>query len=679
MNYYNANNEDNINVKNNKGLDQISDSPEADLKRLFNPAMVVEDTVPKQTSEQWGDLTQLLDKFQTIFSQNKYDVGCINLEPQRIHLISDLPISLRPYRNSQQESKEIQTQIEELLKAGFIRPSHSPYAAPVTLAYKKDEGKRSRLCIDYRKLNEITRKDSTPVPLIDFVIDNLTHAKFFSTLDLTSGYWHIKIHEKDAEKLAFTTNFGLYEWLRLPFGWKNSPAVFQRTIRQILQKYQLTFALNYFDDIIIFSQSWEEHLTHLDTIFQICKKENIKLKKSKCQFAQEKIKFLGYEITQGHYSPSNPNIETIRKLAPPKDVKELQRFLGSINVYQKFIKDYAKLRVPLNKLLKKDAIWNWSHECQEAYQKLKNCLISKPILKLYNSQFPCHVFCDASQESIGVVLKQQHPDGTLYPIAYHSRQLLKHEKNYTISEKECLAIIDALDKFHCYLHGSKFTIHTDHAALQWLKSVKHLTGRLFRWSLKLSQYEYSIVYIKANRPQCNGKNERVNQTLVAKLRCKVNSTTKTPWTKLLEQVTYEYNNSPHDVTGFPPAYLMFGTLPYDSPLPNQVKLNYPPIQQARQIAVNRTIKHHKINKQRYDKHYVDAKFKVGDLVLYQNFSYPNSSKLQSPYNGPFKVVRKLSNVTYEIDKPNQYTGKLTDIVHSTRLKPFHSKSNFQLC
>ncbi|GFW41004.1 retrotransposable element Tf2 protein type 3 [Trichonephila clavipes] len=182
-----------------------------------------------------------------------------------------------------------------------------------------------------------------------------------------------------------------------------------------------------------------------------------------------------------------------------------------------------------------------------------------------------------------------------------------------------------------------------------------------------------------NRPHCNGKNERVNQTLVAKLRCKVNSTTKTPWTKLLEQVTYEYNNSPHDVTGFPPAYLMFGTLPYDSPLPNEVKLNYPFIQQAREIAVNRTIKHHKINKQWYDKHYVDAKFKVGDLVLYQNFSYPNSSKLQSPYNDPFKVVRKLSNVTYEIDKPNQYTGKLTDIVHSTRLKPFHSKSNFQLC
>ncbi|GFU44852.1 transposon Ty3-G Gag-Pol polyprotein [Trichonephila clavipes] len=155
MNYYNANKEDNINVKNNKGLDQVPDSPEADLKRLFNPAMVVKDTVPKQT----------------IYA-----------------LIETVNTNLKKYK----------TQIEELLKAGFIRPYHSPYA-PVTLAYKKDKGKRSRLCIDYRKLNEITRKDSTPVPLIDFVIDNLNHAKFFSTLDLTSGYWHIKIHEKDAE------------------------------------------------------------------------------------------------------------------------------------------------------------------------------------------------------------------------------------------------------------------------------------------------------------------------------------------------------------------------------------------------------------------------------------------------------------------------------------------------
>ncbi|GFT21362.1 retrotransposable element Tf2 protein type 3 [Trichonephila clavipes] len=194
----------------------------------------------------------------------------------------------------------------------------------------------------------------------------------------------------------------------------------------------------------------------------------------------------------------------------------------------------------------------------------------------------------------------------------------------------------------------------------------------------LKHHNIRQLLTSANRPQCNGKNERVNQTLVAKLRCKVNSTTKTPWTKLLEQVTYEYNNSPHDVTGFPPAYLMFGTLPYDSPLPNQVKLNYPPIQQARQIAVNRTIKHHKINKQRYDRHYVDAKFKVGDLVLYQNFSYPNSSKLQSPYNGPFKVVRKLSNVTYEIDKTKSIYRKINRYCSFYKIKTISFKIQFPI-
>jgi hypothetical protein len=897
----------NENTTHDTKFEEISGISEDSLKTLFKqPSEVMEILTPEPTSEDWHKLTEILEKHNDIFSQNKYDVGKLKFEPQRIHLTTDLPIALRPYRASHADNVEIKKQIEELLEAGFIRPSHSPYAAPVTLAHKKGEGK-TRLCIDFRKINSYSKQDSEPIPRIDDLLDQLTHANYFSTLDLTSGYWHIAIHEQDTEKLAFTTNFGLYEFVRLPFGWRNAPSVFQRAIRQILNKYQIKYALNYFDDIIIFSQNFNEHVNHLEEIFKICKQENIKLKKSKCQFAQKEIKFLGYEISHGKYTPHNTNIETIKKLLPPRNVKDLQRFLGSINVYQKFIKDYAKLRVPLNKLLKKDTKWFWSEECQQSFQKLKDILISKPVLTLFNPNYPCHLYVDASQEAIAAVLKQKHPDGTLHPIAFHSRQLKQHERNYAITELECLAIIDAIDKFHCYLHGKKFTIYSDHSALQYLKSVKNLTGRLFRWSLKLSMYDYEVIYIKgtsnheadmlsrnpishfvspycyflstdeiikgqksdnvnsrqfkeydgvltvkkknlvkivvppslrtrlitlvhdkfghpgvkkmlslispiyywqdiiidisnfvkccttcqlnkkstqkrfglmeavpianepfdlisidtiggfnyynstkkylhlvidhatryiwtfpsksvtsetyanclkqvfniqtpkqilsdrnaaftsnrfrkflqhnnikqlltsAHRPQCNGKNERCNGTIVAKLRCKVNSySKKIPWTKILEEVTFEYNNQPHSVTGFPPAYLMFGTLPYKSPLPNRVSLNYPSVDRARQIAVQRTIQHHKINKARYDKHYVDTNFKIGDLVMFEEFKYPNSRKLDPPYSGPYTIISKLSNVNFEISKPNQYTGKETDIVHSTRLRHFKPASTFQL-
>lgn len=850
-------------------------------------------------------LNKLLNTYDHVFAKSKYDVGCIRLEPQRVVLESELPISMRPYRASVKDNEEIKKQIDELLAADIIKPSHSPYSAPITLAYKKDENSKSRMCIDYRKLNSITRTDSEPIPLLNAILDQLTNAKIFSTLDLASGYWHIQIDEKDTEKLAFTSNFGLYEWKRLPFGWKNAPAIFQRTLRQILNKYEIKFALNYFDDIIIFSNSFEEHITHLKTLFSICEKENIKLKFSKCQFAQRKIKFLGYEVEEGKYQPNNANIEIIKKLQPPKNVKDLQRFLGSVNVYNKFIKDYAKLRVPLNKLLKKDVKFEWTDECQQAFKSLKDALISKPVLTIHNPNYPCHIFVDASGKAIGAVLKQQHPDGSLHPIAYHSRKLKSYEQNYAITELECLAIIDAVDKFYCYLHGTHFTIHTDHASLVWLKNIKNPTGRLFRWSLKLSMYNFDIKYKKgstnheadmlsrnpishhitvnaplltiqeielhqnldnvgggkykkinnvwtirkqglikivvpfslrlkllekahldyghlgisamlnlispqyywfgitkdvynsvkhcevcqinkksrqkrfgllqmlpptnepfdilaidtvgglnyynstkkylhividhatryiwtfasknvntdtyinclmqsfknqmprkilsdrngaftsskfkhflkrnnitqllttAHRPQTNGKNERVNQTLITRLKCKLNSHPgNVSWTKLLREVTEEYNNTPHNVTKFSPAYLMLGKFPHKNLIDNQEI--YPPIEEARKIARERTIKHHAINKERYDTHFKESKFNVGDIVMYEEFHYPNTPKLTPPYSGPYKILKQISNVNFEIDKPNALTKKDSEIVHCTRLRHFNPAENFKL-
>ncbi|GBO21259.1 Transposon Ty3-G Gag-Pol polyprotein [Araneus ventricosus] len=760
-----------------------------------------------------------------VFSKDKYDVDALRVEPQRIVLYSDLPVSLRPYRTSPVEEHEIKSQVEKLLQAGLIKESNSPYSSPVTLAFKRDEGKKTRLCIDFRKLNALCKSDSEPLPLMDSLLDKLSKAKIFSSLDLASGYWHVPIHPKDTEKLAFCTNFGLYEWCRLPFGIKVAPAIFNRLIRRILTKYKIDFACNYFDDIIVYSSSELEHWKHLKTIFEICEKENIKLKLSKCVFAQTKISFLGYEIEQGKVSPNNANIETIKKLQAPTNVKELQRFLGSVNVYNKFIPQYVKLRYPLNQLLKKDVKFNWTNECQDAFDKLKETLTTKPVLNLYNPDVTCHVFVDASQKSVGAVLKQPDASDILHPIAYHSRTLRDYEKNYAITELECLAIVDALDKFYYYLHGQKFVIHTDHAAVVWLKNVKNLRGRLFRWSLKLSMLDYEIKYQKgctnieadmlsrhpvshhlqhavhlldineiktqqkndnlcgpkyhevkdvivikkrnlykivvpfslrlkllnqaheqfghpgvqkmlnlitpqyywpnitsditefvkhcsvcqlnkkrkqkrfgllqqvpptstpfecisvdtvgAHHPQTNGKVERVNQSLVTRLKCKVHSTsTKVPWTKLLESVTNEYNLTPHSITKYPPAYLLLGTLPYDSPIGQNSY--YEPVNEARNLALQRTIDYHNKNKVRYDARFVDKKFNPGDFVVYEEFHYPNTRKLTPPFSGPYEVIKQYSEVTYEINKPNPLTKQATQIVHISKLRCFHSPDKLKL-
>ncbi|GFV44126.1 transposon Tf2-9 polyprotein [Trichonephila clavipes] len=220
--------------------------------------------------------------------------------------------------------------------AGLIKESNSCYSSPVTLAYKRDEKQKTRLCIDHRKLNAICKTDAEPLPRIDSLLDKLNSAKYFSTLDLTSGYWHIPLHDKDKEKLAFVTTEG-------------------------------------------------------------------------------------YEIKEGCITPDNQNIETIKKLQPPKNVKQLQSFLGSVNVYNKFIDSYAKIREPLNQLLKKDKQWYWTAECQTAFELLKNKLITKPVLQLYDPKLPLHVFCDASMKAIGAILKQPDNSGTLHPVSFHSR------------------------------------------------------------------------------------------------------------------------------------------------------------------------------------------------------------------------------------------------------------------
>ncbi|UYV75641.1 hypothetical protein LAZ67_13000826, partial [Cordylochernes scorpioides] len=438
--------------------------------------------------------TTLLQRYTHIFSQDKFNVPCLRIPPVKIPTNSEKIITIRPYRVPICDQQEIRNQIQQMLENGIIEQSFSPFSSPVTLVTKRDKTKR--FCIDYRKVNELISSDVHPLPRIEDILDRLAQAKYFSTTDISSAYWQVPIHPDSRPLLAFATFEGLYQPTRLPFGLKTSPQIYERAISQVLQRHGLDCVAHYFDDFIIYSNTLEEHQNHLRQFFAFCEAEKLQLNFVKCEFFKQSIDFLGYTITAGTITPLTRNTDIIHAIKQPHNRKTLQSFLGAVNVYNKFIPEYARLRAPLNNLLKKDVVWNWNEACQEAFIDLKGNLTQHPILHLYKEGLPCQVYCDASTLGIAGILKQVHPDGNVYPAQYFSRTLRPHEKNYSISELECLAIVESVEKFRIYLMGRKFTIFSDHHALQWLKTIKNPSGRLFRWSLRLSSYEYEVRYIK---------------------------------------------------------------------------------------------------------------------------------------------------------------------------------------
>ncbi|UYV61886.1 hypothetical protein LAZ67_1006958, partial [Cordylochernes scorpioides] len=711
-------------------------------------------------------ISDILHKYKNVFSKHNFDIGHIKTNPICISLLDNIPIAQKPYRTSFYNNAEIQKQITELLKYDIIRPSSSPYSSPALLVNKKSDNPNhpTRLCIDYRKLNQKTVPEHTPIPLIEQIIDRLSQSKIYTILDVKNAYWHILIDEKDRHKTSFVTQLGCYEWNRLPYGLKNAP-------------------------------------------------------------------------------------------------------------------------------------WLWSVKHEQAFQTLKNSLISQPVLYIYDPSKPCHLFTDASSLGVAGVLKQPDEQGILHPIGYFSRKLHPYEQNYTASEIETLAIINSVQRFHTYLHNIHFTLHTDHLPLKWIKNVKNPHGRLFRWSLILSQYSFDIKHIKglnnieadmlsrapvsfyltynelkehqsteqissakikiqnglyminkkgfkrayvpqtlrhkllnkvhtkhghigttqmtkiisphyywphmsrdianytkhcetcqfnksrdnrivygplqqmpiathpnhifsldtlgglhnygttrrsihmivdhhsrflwafptksvstdsyitclrnlfqinkpeilitdrnaaflsrkfkhflkrnnvkhlltsSHHPETNAKVERLNSTIINRLRCEYNANLKIPWTKYIPKITESYNETVHTTTGFTPKFLYYGIQPqyieHDT-------VTHTPIEKARKLAIERTIKSHEHSKQLYDIKHPEPIFKEGDQVLVKTFIYPNTGKLTQRYIGPFTILKQLSPVTYEINKPNIPQRKQTEIIHSNKLKLFYPETDFLL-
>ena len=336
---------------------------------------------------------------------------------------------------------------------------------------------------------------------MDECIDSLGEAKILSTLDCNSGFWQVPIREEDKDKTTFVCHHGSYRYNRMPFGLMNAPATFQRALDIILAQYKWQTCLIYIDDIIIFSNDEESHFKHVDQILSALSEASVTIKLKKFDFFTNKVKYLGHVISPGKLEIDGTVTRALKDAVPPVSKTENRSFLGLCNVYRRFVKNFAKIAKPLNDLLKKeepDKFGELNDEQIIAFNELRNILMKPPILSLPVKGRKYTLDCDASNHQIGAVLFQTDEKGNRHPLGYWSRGLNSHEKNYTVTEKECLAVVWAVTTLRPYLQFVTFSIYTDHAPLRWLMNISDPSGRLIRWRLRLSEFDFIIEYKRGN-------------------------------------------------------------------------------------------------------------------------------------------------------------------------------------
>ncbi len=448
----------------------------------------IEERCQHLSEQQREVLTNMLYDFENMARDHAGRTGLVQ------HVIdtgTTKPIRGARYRMSHTEEQKVREIVEDMEKKQVIRPSRSPWGASVVLVPKKCGG--TRFCVDYRRLNEQTIKDVYPLPRIDATLDQLGGAKYFTTLDLTAGFWQVELAQGSAEKTAFTTPLGLYEFQVMPFGLCNAPATFQRLMDSVIGHLGKEFVLVYLDDVLIFSRTFEEHVEHLREVLTCIRDANLCIKLKKCFFAQLRTQYLGHIISGDGIEPDPGKLAAVKELLPPKNVKEVRGFIGFVGFYRRFVQDFSKLAKPLHELTCKNHTWEWTQQCQESFEALKQALLIQPVLKAPDFTKPFTIRCDASYQGLGAVLTQGE-DEERRVVSYASRTLKDAETRYTATEIECLGMKWAVAHFRPYIHGTRFTLETDHVALTWLRTVQHSNARLIRTALALQDLDMKIVH-----------------------------------------------------------------------------------------------------------------------------------------------------------------------------------------
>jgi transposase InsO family protein len=414
----------------------------------------------------------------------------------RIELESDKPVYRRPYRLSSDELQELKRQLTEMLEKGWIRPSTSPYGAPVLFVKKKDGTLRA--CADWRALNAYTVKARTPIPNVQDLFDQVKGAQVFSKLDLASGYHQVPIHPEDIHKTAIVTRYGQFEYTVMPFGLCNAPSTFTALMNKVFAEYLDEFVVVYLDDILIYSRSLEEHVEHLRAVLTRLREQKLFAKLKKCEFAQSSIGYLGHVISKDGIATDPAKIAAVQEWPVPANVHDVRSFLGLCSYYRRFVPRFAQIAAPLTDLTRsdvRDVPAAWGPQQQAAFEALKHSLTSAPLLRHADPSKPFVLRTDASDFAVGSVLMQEHA-AQLHPVAYYSRKLSPSEAKYGAYAREMLAVIDSLRHFEHYVDGRQITVESDQQALSWFWSQRQLDKQQARWMAKLQAYDLQLKYIQ---------------------------------------------------------------------------------------------------------------------------------------------------------------------------------------